>query len=174
MITLTRSFEQVLADLRRVIGDLTGLPPGLVRPGNQAGVPVPTEGNWATVLGTVIHNRGTPAQTVLDDGPTTLSLESTYLSEFTADIQFFRANAFELARALDHAFVTDYGAQALRSVAIACHGATAINMTSAVVSTLWEERALVRGNFSAMFTIARTVNALDPEQASATLGGFSR
>ena len=173
MTTTPRTFEQMLADLRTAIGTLIGLPAGLVRPGNQAGVPVPQVGNWATVLATTAHNRGTPAQTVVDAEPTTIDLESTFFREFTADIQIFRAGAFELACLLDHALQADFGAHTLRSVAIAYNGSTAINMTSAVVSTLWEERALVRASFSAMFTLTDRVSFLDPAMANATLGGIS-
>lgn len=163
-----RTIPQVLADIRRILAMLLDEAPGFVRAGNQTGAPPPPNGEpFATLLCTSATHSQTFA-TRTDTSETTVATCATSLATLHCDVQIFRRDAFAKADFLSRVLREDYGAQALRSIAVSFVDAQSVDLTSAVATTLWEERSLMRAVFTAFLTVEHATIGLDPAKAAIT------
>lgn len=166
-VTDKRTISQVARDLRIVICGLLGFAEGLVYPANTNGSVLQT-GPFATLLIVHVEHERPFIDTTENDSETLLSTESS-LATITTNIQIFRSGAFDRANLLTRLLRSDHGVRALRTIAVGTIDARAVDLTSMVVSTLWEERALVVAKFSVLLQNTETIEAIDSASAVVTL-----
>lgn len=164
MIAHSRTLGEALSDIRLLTCRLCEMPDGNVRPGNQSGVavPPPEAGVWASLLPVSVHTQGTPSQTREDLDAARVATTEAAILAVACHLQFFRTGATDRAQIFAQLLQTSYGAQMLRSIAIGLVDIGTLDVSSAVFSGLWEERALVKVTFSMVLSLASNSLGINP------------
>ena len=166
-VTDRRTISQVARDLRKVVCSLLALPEGSVFPANTNGS-TPTHGPFATLL--IVHDdQAPPYSEHMENDSETVIVEESSLTTVTTNIQIFRAGAYDRASLLARVLRNDHGARALRSIAVGTIEARAVDLSSALQDTLWEERALVVAKFSVLLQNTDVLPAIDSATAVVSL-----
>jgi len=166
-VTDVRTVSQISRDLRIVLCGLMGLDDGSVFPANKNGSVPTNNAPFATLLIVHVENARPFTEATENNNTETVIVAESIFAVMTANISIFRPGAYDRANLLARLLTSDHGARALRTIAVGTIDAHAVDLTSTIVSTLWEERGLVVAKFSVLLQNTEVLPAID--SASATV-----
>lgn len=170
MTTDLRPLSDVERDVRMALCSLADLPLGAIRQGNRNGsTPTNAEAFGSMIVVAVEHANPFYASALNSDG-STLTVEAHSLAILTINLNLFRDHAFDRASLLARLLNQDVGARKMRSLAIGTIEARAVNLSSQVISTVWEERATLIAKFSVMLRTSDIEGAIASLAVTITQG----